>query len=501
MTLPTYTHSGKTVWVKLHPKDTLKGLNPVFLTNPETHIAQVDPKTSFMAEWGITHNREKQPTGFSQKTEKTIKPAFVFEIKNSKGKSRKTKPTHEYDLDDVEDNHAADVMARMQVQHLYYNAATPEEQWIKHLAKAKEASLNSKENQQLVRDRQKQDYVVKICLEDLKNQQGEKFCYRIVQVSGGLPLNVFVDKVLLPVMGWSRNYHAYYFIDQHDGTVYGPSRSGFVDVKHQALRGVVWLDDEKYTLAHILKDKDSSLLFNYDLGDMWRHSITIASIHPASSSTSKITLLSGSGACPPEDRNLDPSWQDRYNILMGNRHTRAYNNLQHEIHSSMNYKDLPENHTLLGRGIPWQYDPHHFDLELFQQKLSDAVASRLSDKTGPKKFVANPYDIMAFQQGKRSGFMGLVPGMTMPPYEGSGKGSRLVQELQEDGIWYLCERVRSGEEPMLLCGACGKPEVVAEPELMKCGRCKGIWYCGKECQKGHWKVHKKVCVPGKTGKR
>jgi len=28
-----------------------------------------------------------------------------------------------------------------------------------------------------------------------------------------------------------------------------------------------------------------------------------------------------------------------------------------------------------------------------------------------------------------------------------------------------------------------------------CGRCRGIYYCSKECQKNHWKDHKKDCRP------
>ncbi|KAJ7623509.1 hypothetical protein FB45DRAFT_1089047 [Roridomyces roridus] len=39
------------------------------------------------------------------------------------------------------------------------------------------------------------------------------------------------------------------------------------------------------------------------------------------------------------------------------------------------------------------------------------------------------------------------------------------------------------------CAACGKSNV----NLRKCGRCKEVEYCSKECQTGHWKTHKKGC--------
>ncbi|KAJ7746839.1 hypothetical protein DFH07DRAFT_889361 [Mycena maculata] len=42
------------------------------------------------------------------------------------------------------------------------------------------------------------------------------------------------------------------------------------------------------------------------------------------------------------------------------------------------------------------------------------------------------------------------------------------------------------------CAVCHKTES-AEAKLLKCSRCKEVDYCGKECQMGHWKEHKKVC--------
>ncbi|KAG1778227.1 hypothetical protein EV702DRAFT_1094802 [Suillus placidus] len=30
-------------------------------------------------------------------------------------------------------------------------------------------------------------------------------------------------------------------------------------------------------------------------------------------------------------------------------------------------------------------------------------------------------------------------------------------------------------------------------KLLKCSKCKGVWYCSKECQKKHWPAHKSAC--------
>lgn len=39
------------------------------------------------------------------------------------------------------------------------------------------------------------------------------------------------------------------------------------------------------------------------------------------------------------------------------------------------------------------------------------------------------------------------------------------------------------------CGNCGK----AEPGLKVCARCSSERYCSRDCQKAHWKTHKKAC--------
>lgn len=44
------------------------------------------------------------------------------------------------------------------------------------------------------------------------------------------------------------------------------------------------------------------------------------------------------------------------------------------------------------------------------------------------------------------------------------------------------------------CSACGE-----EKAGRRCARCKEEIYCGAECQKVHWSVHKKYCTPAKTG--
>ncbi|TDL29035.1 hypothetical protein BD410DRAFT_1487 [Rickenella mellea] len=40
---------------------------------------------------------------------------------------------------------------------------------------------------------------------------------------------------------------------------------------------------------------------------------------------------------------------------------------------------------------------------------------------------------------------------------------------------------------------CGNRDRVESAVFMKCGACKKVAYCGKACQKSHWKFHKLYC--------
>jgi hypothetical protein len=48
------------------------------------------------------------------------------------------------------------------------------------------------------------------------------------------------------------------------------------------------------------------------------------------------------------------------------------------------------------------------------------------------------------------------------------------------------------------CAVCGRGSE-NDLKLKPCPRCKGPCYCGKECQRAHWKSgHKVTCTPENT---
>ena len=62
-------------------------------------------------------------------------------------------------------------------------------------------------------------------------------------VSGGLALRSLADRVLMPAMGWTRNYHCYIFNDVADGAIYGPIDSRAVDKMHAHYYHAEFMDD------------------------------------------------------------------------------------------------------------------------------------------------------------------------------------------------------------------------------------------------------------------
>ena len=56
----------------------------------------------------------------------------------------------------------------------------------------------------------------------------------------------------------------------------------------------------------------------------------------------------------------------------------------------------------------------------------------------------------------------------------------LFQEIARDEIDFICNKCTSA---------------VADH---RCGRCKKVWYCGRECQSKDWKKHKRNCNTSAT---
>mmetsp|Transcript_96342 Transcript_96342/g.299506 ORF Transcript_96342/g.299506 Transcript_96342/m.299506 type:complete len:408 (+) Transcript_96342:141-1364(+) len=72
--------------------------------------------------------------------------------------------------------------------------------------------------------------------------------------------------------------------------------------------------------------------------------------------------------------------------------------------------------------------------------------------------------------------------------KGRGDGRVLLERLRQLGTRKAGGAGDGEGEAGPSCEVCGRPA------RTKCGRCKGLWLCGAECQRRSWPEHKKVCV-------
>jgi hypothetical protein len=93
-------------------------------------------------------------------------------------------------------------------------------------------------------------------------------------------------------------------------------------------------------------------------------------------------------------------------------------------------------------------------------------------------------------------------------YPGGNGGFRMLNvqapfglpPLSDQALQDIRDEVQEGKHGDDACGGCGAKEGENGSALQSCSKCKKRKYCSKECQKGHWKLHKKVCQVPEEGK-
>ena len=65
------------------------------------------------------------------------------------------------------------------------------------------------------------------------------------------------------------------------------------------------------------------------------------------------------------------------------------------------------------------------------------------------------------------------------------KGMNDVQTTKKN----IGEKGKAAPPETHRCFHCGTETT----KMMRCSQCHRAWYCGKACQKKHWKLHKRAC--------
>ena len=122
--------------------------------------------------------------------------------------------------------------------------------------------------------------------------------WRRFSVSGGISLSALHDRILQPVMGWSRGYHSHNFCDLRDGACFGPTERRFLDDMHREMHAYHFLEEQNYRLADIVSKPGDAFRYVYDLGDQFVHLVTLEEIVPGDNT---FELIDGAFAGRPED--------------------------------------------------------------------------------------------------------------------------------------------------------------------------------------------------------
>ncbi len=133
--------------------------------------------------------------------------------------------------------------------------------------------------------------------------------WRRIELSSETSLSQ-LHKVFQAAMGW-QGYHLHEF-------KIGGQRYGVPDTDYDLPGEVV--KDSTVKLSKALPRKGASLLYTYDFGDNWAHSVILEDIVLIEPDTQYPRVVDGARACPPEDSGGSSGYADLLEILAKPRH-------------------------------------------------------------------------------------------------------------------------------------------------------------------------------------
>lgn len=183
---------------------------------------------------------------------------------------------------------------------------------------------------------------LRISLEDWEPE-----IWRVVEVPAEASLKMVHD-VIQAAMGW-QDCHLWEF--EAGARRYGPTEPG-------------WAGDEVASaknakLGALIDRGVRELIYAYDMGDDWRHVVTVEAVGPAEEGVGYPRLVGGARRCPPEDIGGLPGFENFLEAMADPRHE------EHE--------ELLEWH-----GGP--YDPATFDEPAARRRLAMLAVGRAAGK-------------------------------------------------------------------------------------------------------------------------
>jgi len=384
--LPPCAQSAYFAWpAQVHPSDVIVGVSPSIFKDPNSFAPSANAASGVVLQWGM-----------DAKTDEILFLTRQMNLSACYGRGGIEK--------------------------------TPEQQWVAVRKEAKRNQLSTSSSESALCDLEIRIELVHGFERGVPKTLMPPI-WREMRLSGDINLGVFQDKVLSPVIGWTRNYHGYYFTDLSDGCLWCPiGTSTAIDMMHVALHVVDALDPFETKLHELLTEPGARIGYTYDLGDRFEHVITCTKVLSAAESTGAATVLAGAMRCPNEDGNGNSVYQEEVLDMLGQSADcplgPACAAACKERSKSMNC-------------ATGEFDPYEFSVASCQDALGEALSSKASAQSGTKKFihVLSPHE-------RHSDFGGLArPGEKHISDHFSGvsetEGGRAQQRIFLTGI-YLC---------------------------------------------------------------
>lgn len=126
----------------------------------------------------------------------------------------------------------------------------------------------------------------KIQIKELKNPT----VWRRVMVPDTFTFKQF-HEVIQAAFGWW-NYHLYEFTDDANPIIH-------IGIPDDEFPEFAYDDSNLFQLLDVFRFEGQTINYEYDFGDSWEHSITLEKIF--NQRAKRAMLITGKGACPPED--------------------------------------------------------------------------------------------------------------------------------------------------------------------------------------------------------
>ena len=167
--------------------------------------------------------------------------------------------------------------------------------------------------------------------------------WRRIIVPGTISLDRLHDVIQI-VMGWQDSH-------LHQFTIANKNYSDDPEIKASGL------DEERFRLVDLLKQKGRKFKYLYDFGDCWFHEITVEdSRASAPEITEPVYCVDGARACPPEDVGSDAGYYEFCKVMA------EPDNPQHK-----SYLDWLTHFSTAS--VSMNYDPEFFSREQVNSEL------------------------------------------------------------------------------------------------------------------------------------